>query len=149
MSEILSRLPPHVRVLSTTTDGWLSDVTEEEARAAASGPVCRHFAQLRALVDPAGSDEILEVKHRALAVLVAKTRHGITVTPVPGSKLICARAGHRLPEDAPSPRPRPPNGSASSASGPTPRTCRAGSSFRRATNGTATATSWTTTAKCA
>jgi hypothetical protein len=102
VSEILSRLPPHVRVLSTTTDGWLSDITEEEARAAASGPVCRHFAKLRALVDPAGSDEILEVKHRALAVLVAKTRHGITVTPVPGSKLICARAGHHLPEDAPS-----------------------------------------------
>ena len=65
VSEILSRLPPHVRVLSATTDGWLSDVTEEEARAAASGPVCRHFARLRALVDPAGSDEILEVKHRA------------------------------------------------------------------------------------
>ena len=103
LSEILSLLPPHVRVLSATTDGWLSDATEEEARAAASGPVCRHFARLRALVDPAGSDEILEVKHRALTVLVAKTRHGITITPVPGSKLICARAGHRLPEDAPSP----------------------------------------------
>jgi hypothetical protein len=103
VSEILGRLPPHVRVLSATTDGWLSDVTEEEARAAASGQVGRHFAGLRVLVDPAGSDEILEVKHRALTVLVAKTRHGVTITPVPGSKLICARAGHRLPEDAPSP----------------------------------------------
>ena len=100
-------------------------------------------------MDPAGSDEILEVKHRARAVLVAKTRHGITVTPVPGSKLICARAGHRLPEDAPSLE-------AENAEWVRIQRERTYSTnlprrqfFRRANNGTATATSWTTTAKCA
>ena len=66
LSEILGRLPKHVRVLSATTDGWLSDCTPAEAKEAASGPVARYFAALRGQVDPDGSTEILEVKHRAM-----------------------------------------------------------------------------------
>ena len=79
ISEILGNLPAHVRVFSATTDGWLSDCTPAEAKAAASGPVASYFAALRGQVDPDGSTEILEVKHRAAAVLVAKTRHAVTV----------------------------------------------------------------------
>jgi hypothetical protein len=99
LSEILSRLPDHVRVLSATTDGWLSDCTVEEARKAAEGPICRHFAKLRAMVDPNGSGEILEIKHKALKVLVARTRHGVTIEPFEDSERFIARAGHRVPGD--------------------------------------------------
>jgi hypothetical protein len=99
LSEILSRLPGHVRILSATTDGWLSDCTSEEARAATEGPICRWFAKLRATVDPKGSEDILEQKHAMLEVLVARTRHGITVVPVEGSDYFIARAGYRLPTD--------------------------------------------------
>jgi hypothetical protein len=99
LSEILSRLPVHVRVLSATTDGWLSDCTVEEARKATEGPICRHFAKLRAMVDPNGSDEILEIKHKALKVLVARTRHGVTIEPCADSERFIARAGHRVPGD--------------------------------------------------
>ena len=34
LSEILSRLPAHVRVLSATTDGWISDATADEIQSA-------------------------------------------------------------------------------------------------------------------
>ena len=79
LSEILGNLPDHVRVLSATTDGWLSDCTLAEAKEAASGPVARYFAAWAGRIDPNGSTEILEVKHRAAAVIVAKTRHAVTV----------------------------------------------------------------------
>ena len=52
ISEILGNLPAHVRVFSATTDGWLSDCTPAEAKAAASGPVATYFAALRGQVDP-------------------------------------------------------------------------------------------------
>ena len=45
LSEILFRLPDHVRVLSATTDGWLSDCTPEEARRRDEGPICRYVRE--------------------------------------------------------------------------------------------------------
>ena len=96
LSEILSRLPAHVRVLSATTDGWISDATEDEIHFAIQGPICRWFSRLRATVDPKGSPDILEIKHQALSMLVARTRHGITIEPFAGSDYFIARAGHRL-----------------------------------------------------
>ena len=96
LSEIFSRLPAHVRVLSATTDGWISDATEDEIDFATQGPMCRWFSRLRATVDPKGSPDILEVKHQALSMLVARTRHGITIEPFAGSDYFIARAGHRL-----------------------------------------------------
>jgi hypothetical protein len=96
LSELLSRLPRTVRVLSATTDGWFSDVTLEEALAATQGPVCRYFGELRATVDPDGSADILSVKHRAPSVLIARTRHGVTIESCEGSKRFIARAGHRI-----------------------------------------------------
>ena len=96
LSEILSRLPAHVCVLSATTDGWISDATEDEIHFAIQGPICRWFSRLRASVDPNGSPNILEIKHQALSMLVARTRHGITIEPLAGSEYFIARAGHRL-----------------------------------------------------
>ena len=100
LSEILSRLPAHVRVLSATTDGWISDATEDEIHFAIQGPICRWFSRLRATVDPKGSPDILEIKHQALSMLVARTRHGITIEPFAGSEYFIARAGHRLKSKA-------------------------------------------------
>ena len=96
LSEILSRLPAHVIVLSATTDGWISNATEDEIRVATQGPICRWFARLRASVDPKGSPDILEIKHQALSMLVARTRHGMTIEPFAGSEYFIASAGHRL-----------------------------------------------------
>jgi hypothetical protein len=98
LSEILSRLPAHVTVTSATTDGWLCDASEDEIREAASGPVACYFASLRAMVDPSGSDAILEQKHAANAILQCKTRGVFSLEQAGGSKPIVARAGHRLEE---------------------------------------------------
>lgn len=99
LSEILANLPAHVDVHSVTTDGWLSTASVEEARMATLGPVCRYFSELRIMVDPNGSREILELKKTARKVLVCKTRGAFTIER--GGALnsaILARAGHRLPE---------------------------------------------------
>ena len=96
LSEIIANLPPQVTVFTATTDGWLSTATEAEARAA-TGPVARYFASLRAMVDPKGDAGILEMKHSADALLVCKTRGTFTIAP--GGAMptpIIARAGHRL-----------------------------------------------------
>ena len=98
LSEALANLPDDVLVISATTDGWLSTATPEQATAATTGPVCRYFASLRALVSPDGSDTIIEQKHDATRVLSMKTRGAVTIERAPGStsKPILARAGHRL-----------------------------------------------------
>ncbi len=99
VSEILANLPAHVEVHSVTTDGWLSTASEEDARMATRGPVCRYFSELRAMVDPNGSAEILECKKTARKVLVCKTRGAFTIERGgPFNSAILARAGHRLPE---------------------------------------------------
>ncbi len=99
LSEILTNLPAHVEVHSVTTDGWLSTASEEDARMATRGPVCRYFSELRAMVDPNGSPEILECKKTAHKVLVCKTRGAFTIERGgPHNSAILARAGHRLPE---------------------------------------------------
>jgi hypothetical protein len=101
LSEALANLPDDVEVMSATTDGWLSTATAEQAAAATSGPVCRYFASLRALVSPDGDDTIIEQKHDASRVLSMKTRGAVTIARAPGStsKPILARAGHRLDGD--------------------------------------------------
>ena len=141
LSEILSRLPAHVRVLSATTDGWISDATEDEIHFAIQGPICRWFSRLRATVDPKGSPDILEIKHQALSMLVARTRHGMTIEPFAGSDYFIARAGHRLKsrefeydkgDKAAEQRrwpPRPPHSSSFSATGPSTRRPRSPVSF--------------------
>lgn len=101
LSEALAKLPDEVEVMSATTDGWLSTATPEQAATATSGPVCRYFATLRAMVSPDGSDTIIEQKHDATRVLSMKTRGAVTIARAPGStsKPILARAGHHLDGD--------------------------------------------------
>lgn len=101
LSEILTSLPADRQVLSVTTDGFLTDATLDEAMAATAGPICAHFK--RALQAVAPGKPLLEVKHRAATVAVARTRGAFTVTPPEGYDVppISARAGHRL-DEAPS-----------------------------------------------
>jgi hypothetical protein len=100
LSEILSRLPPERAVLSVTTDGFLTDATLEEAFAATNGPACTYFKAALHMVAP--GKHLLEVKHQAAEVAVARTRGAVT-TKAPADydgPPILARAGHKL-EEAP------------------------------------------------
>lgn len=107
LSECLYRLStrhPHVTILSATTDGLLCDATREEIDDATDGRVGRALKRLRALIDPNGSDEIIEVKHRAASVLQIKTRGQLSLEALPleaGGKAvpILAKAGHKLSDE--------------------------------------------------
>lgn len=107
LSECLHRLStryPHVRILSATTDGLLCDATREEIDGATDGRIGRALKKLRALIDPNGCDDIIEVKHRAHSVLQIKTRGQLSLEPLPlegGGKAvpILAKAGHKLADD--------------------------------------------------
>lgn len=96
VSEILSNLPHERVVLSVTTDGFLTDATLVEALAACSGPLSSWFKQALAIVAP--DKALLEVKHQATKVIVARTRGAFTVTAPDNYQgaPILARAGHRL-----------------------------------------------------
>lgn len=96
VSEILASLPHHRTVLSVTTDGFLTDATLEEALAACAGPLATWFKA--ALADIAPGKSLLEVKHEALEVAIARTRGAIAVTAPDNytGPPILARAGHRI-----------------------------------------------------
>lgn len=96
VSEILASLPRDRTVLSVTTDGFLTDATLEEALEACGGPLATWFKA--ALADIAPGKSLLEVKHEALAVAIARTRGAIAVTAPDGydGPPILARAGHRI-----------------------------------------------------
>lgn len=100
LAEILASLPADRTVLSVTTDGFLTDATLEEVLAATSGPICTFFKSALESVAPGKS--LLEVKHRATTVAVARTRGAFTVEAPEGyvGPPILARAGHKL-EDPP------------------------------------------------
>lgn len=96
LAEILSSLPPDRAVLSVTTDGFLTDCTLEEVLAASNGPACLIYKAALERVAPA--KPLLEVKHDAATVAVARTRGAFTVSVPAGYEgpPILARAGHKL-----------------------------------------------------
>lgn len=96
VSEILSNLPQERVVLSVTTDGFLTDATLDEALDACDRPLTSWFKRALAIVAPDKS--LLEIKHQATKVIVARTRGAFTVTAPDSYKgaPILARAGHRL-----------------------------------------------------
>ncbi len=99
LAEILNRIPTHRRVLSVTTDGFLSDVTEEEIPACLTGPLCRRFQALCERILPGSS--MLEVKHEVAQVVGMKTRGQVTGQALPGQKIVLAKAGVQVIVDAP------------------------------------------------
>lgn len=118
LAEILNKIPRHRAVVSCTTDGFLSDVTEAEIKECLTGPLCKRFQQLcddidlytRELAEEAGDQELLdslaktemlEVKHRVGQVVCMKTRGQLTGAAVEGGKIVLAKAGVQPVVDAP------------------------------------------------
>lgn len=76
LAEILNRIPRHRKVLSCTTDGFITDATETELDACLDGTLCRRFQQLCEEIVP--GSRMLEVKHAADQVICMKTRGQLT-----------------------------------------------------------------------
>jgi hypothetical protein len=88
-SEILSRLPNHVLVGNTITDGVCTTATDEEMETATSGPQCRFFADLRRSIT--GSDNIIEKKGSTKGMVFMRTRMHASLEPLGDGKPILAK----------------------------------------------------------
>lgn len=99
LAEILNRIPRDRQVLSVTTDGFLSDVSEQEIALCLTGPLCQRFQALCERIVPGSS--MLEVKHQVAQVVCMKTRGQLTGEALPGKKIVLAKAGVQVVVDAP------------------------------------------------
>ncbi len=98
LAEILNRIPRERTVLSVTTDGFLSDVTEEEIAVCLTGLLCRRFQALCEEIVP--GSKMLEVKHRVAQVICMKTRGQLTGLDLQGEKIVLAKAGVQVTVEA-------------------------------------------------
>ncbi|WP_338288615.1 hypothetical protein [Luteolibacter sp. LG18] len=100
--EILNRIPPHRSVLSATTDGFLTNASDEELFDAANGwlgNVLRHAADADPGTEP---PPILTLKHQVKEALVWATRGQATLEygdnpDKPSANVILAKGGIRCP----------------------------------------------------
>ncbi|HVF70015.1 MAG TPA: DNA polymerase [Chthoniobacterales bacterium] len=95
LGEILWKLPARVRVVSATTDGFLSDLSEALVDTVCSGPACTMFSDARQRIGE--NRQVLEVKHRAQQVMSWRTRGQATLLYDDPKELILAKAGIQLP----------------------------------------------------
>lgn len=99
MAESMNSIPRHRRIISVTTDGFLTDATLEEVDQ--TGPVAMRFKAATERIAP--GQPILEVKHRVRQVLSARIRAQFTgmIDPdpmLPESKRIVLAKGNVTPD---------------------------------------------------
>jgi hypothetical protein len=84
MAELMNSIPLHRRIVSCTTDGFLTDATLDEVDQ--TGPIATRFKAATARVAP--GEPILEVKHRVKQVVSARIRAQFTgmIDPDPALK---------------------------------------------------------------
>jgi len=102
LGEILASIPSQYKVISVTTDGFITTAPLSEIPL--NGPLCQRFRDLYHRISTPDSDgslgEILELKHGAQQLICMKTRGQITLLPskVEGRSGILAKAGVRPPK---------------------------------------------------
>lgn len=105
LSEIMNNLPSDRVVFSVTTDGFLTNTTEEELKKSTHGVLCRYYKDSRKQL--VGDETIYEVKHVVRQPLGWRTRGQSTIKPgltddLPSPKeedlIVLAKGGIKLPE---------------------------------------------------
>lgn len=89
LSEQIAGIPPHRKVISATTDGFITDADYSELNL--SGPMALRFQALCDRVSP--DSKVLEIKHRVKQVVAMKTRGQITGLTDGENELILAKCG--------------------------------------------------------
>ena len=82
LGEIMNSIPLDKTVFSCTTDGFLSNMTDEQSIVTTKGVLCELYRRQRKIL--AGIDEVLEKKHQIRNPLGWRTRGQATL--VPGKK---------------------------------------------------------------
>ena len=107
LGEIMNNLPSHVNVFSVTTDGFLTNSTQQEMDDSINGVLCRYFKDGRyKLTD---DETIIETKHKVRQLLGWRTRGQSTLDPSldtdwgvskpkDDEKIVLAKSGIKLPE---------------------------------------------------
>ncbi len=93
MGEMLAGIPKNRVVVSTTTDGILTNATLDEIDL--TGPICQRFRSHFHRIEPDGG-EILELKHQSTQLIGAKTRAQYTVIESVGYEPILAKGGVKV-----------------------------------------------------
>lgn len=101
LGEILNLLPSNVCVFSCTTDGFLSNATDEDIALAQQGPLVSLYSQSRYRLT--GESDAIEIKHRIRKPLGWRTRGQATLLqgqgdPADSSNVVLAKGGIFLPE---------------------------------------------------
>jgi hypothetical protein len=95
LAEVINALPQERMVISATTDGFLTNATEEDVKDASTGPLAKLFAESRREI--AGNANVTEAKHRVQQVLAWRTRGVVTLQGFEGGKVVLAKAGLKTP----------------------------------------------------
>ena len=82
LGEIMNSFPKNVSVFSVTTDGFLSNASDEDIEKAKALPLLASFIRARQALDP--DSEPLEVKHHIRQPLGWRTRGSATLKPGTG-----------------------------------------------------------------
>lgn len=94
MLEIILKLSKEARIISATTDGFLTDATPEQLEKCLDGPLATRFQQI---CDEVSGESMMQLKHHAKQIISMKTRGQLT-TELGGTKPICAKAGVKPPK---------------------------------------------------
>jgi hypothetical protein len=103
LGEIMNGVPENRVVFSATTDGFITDTTDEEIVAAQTGPLAQLF--MKAREDVTGKAIILEKKHSVRQLLGWQTRGQATLKPGtpnpndPNHHIVLARGGIATPDE--------------------------------------------------
>jgi hypothetical protein len=103
LGEIMNAIPPDRIVFSCTTDGFISNISDEEARICANGPLGRIYAEQR--LELTGDSGVLEKKHAVRCPLGWRTRGQATLIAGPESPkdnkfhIVLAKGGVFIPPE--------------------------------------------------
>ncbi|OZS42491.1 hypothetical protein ASV53_18190 [Photobacterium sanguinicancri] len=92
MLEVILRLPKEARIISATTDGFLTDATPDQL--VLSGPLAQRFQKI---CDEVSGEDMMQLKHHAKQIVSMKTRGQLTAE-LGDTKPVCAKAGVKPPK---------------------------------------------------
>lgn len=89
LGELIAAVPSQYRIISATTDGFLTDAPFDEIPL--DGPLTSEFRRFRKLAF--NDNTVLVEKHRVAQVVAMKTRGQMTGESIPGYPIVLAKAG--------------------------------------------------------
>uniref|UniRef100_UPI0040476F6B DNA polymerase n=1 Tax=Rheinheimera sp. TaxID=1869214 RepID=UPI0040476F6B len=93
LGEIMNRTPVTKEVFSVTTDGFITNVNQEQIKRCCTGKIVQDFTKM---VRDIRGEEALEVKHRVRQLIGWKTRGQATLKPHPELPIVLAKGAERV-----------------------------------------------------